>query len=770
MATEGNDTIQSGLPTAALDGLGGQDTLILDTSGTELGSLKINVDSVPGSIAFQLDSPVNETNSFQISNIEILNVTASVVNFEVIAETNDMNNIFNIETNSKTPFFDQQIFRLGGGDNIIHADGEYVSVYFKKLGGKNLITTGGGQDKFGGVDSDDTINAGGGEDEVIVSSRSDNDYLVDLTGSYENWTNVEIVSFYGGADNDTLIADRAIDIFYDTGGIDHLIIDLSSNAKSTQQITFQSSSLFEYFDYTGSEHSEYIISNSANATLRGAGGNDLLLIAAGSNHVYGGSGRDTIEAGDFTLLDDLLDGGAGYDVVNFDFSAASSGVDLRRIQLATIGNSMESFGGSLTRFDDSVEISVLTGGISGEDGDDTLILDLRDFADFGQVDSVRTVMDGTNYNLKYLAKNAAGDLKAVALGRIYDFEHLQLFGTSQADSILGFSQEDTLFGGGGHDTLLGEEGDDLIYGGSGNDKISWTVGADTIFGGAGDDDMGVALVRTVVDGGSGIDIISHSLGPNLGAVDFNLSEVSWKSIEGIRLKMNSFDNSVDLGAVLGGELQASAGYDRLTLNYTLRSEYKIDHVELRSDQVRIFVDGRKDYFKFDISSLEEMNMTGSGGNDLFRSSDMPFMAKFSGAGGNDTLGSGGHDDRLFGGTGNDILISRGGDDRLDGGSGKDGLVGGAGNDLLTGGRGSDLFVFAGFEASGHDRVTDYTKGDVLWVGGGLTDRDVTITDSARGTLVSWDTGSVLLAGFHGKVDLRFNEDFARQPNAEWALG
>ncbi len=69
-------------------------------------------------------------------------------------------------------------------------------------------------------------------------------------------------------------------------------------------------------------------------------------------------------------------------------------------------------------------------------------------------------MDGTNYNLKYLAKNAAGDLKTVALGRIYNFEHLQFFGTSQADSILGFSQEDTLYGGAGRDTLLGREGDD----------------------------------------------------------------------------------------------------------------------------------------------------------------------------------------------------------------------------------------------------------------------------------------------------------------------
>ena len=54
--------------------------------------------------------------------------------------------------------------------------------------------------------------------------------------------------------------------------------------------------------------------------------------------------------------------------------------------------------------------------------------------------------------------------------------------------------------------------------------------------------------------------------------------------------------------------------------------------------------------------------------------------------------------------------AQGGNDVLIAGRGKDILIGGAGNDTLTGGEGKDTFVFAINSNSGHDVITDFTKG------------------------------------------------------------
>ena len=54
--------------------------------------------------------------------------------------------------------------------------------------------------------------------------------------------------------------------------------------------------------------------------------------------------------------------------------------------------------------------------------------------------------------------------------------------------------------------------------------------------------------------------------------------------------------------------------------------------------------------------------------------------------------------------------SQGGNDVLIAGKGSDILIGGAGNDTLTGGEGKDNFVFTINSNSGHDVITDFTKG------------------------------------------------------------
>ena len=80
-----------------------------------------------------------------------------------------------------------------------------------------------------------------------------------------------------------------------------------------------------------------------------------------------------------------------------------------------------------------------------------------------------------------------------------------------------------------------------------------------------------------------------------------------------------------------------------------------------------------------------------------------------------------------------ISHPQGGNDTLIGAGGDDILVGGGGNDTLTGKGGNDIFVFSG--NSGHDIITDFTKGqDKISLSGLLYD-----------TTPEWDAASGVLS-------------------------
>jgi Ca2+-binding RTX toxin-like protein len=105
-----------------------------------------------------------------------------------------------------------------------------------------------------------------------------------------------------------------------------------------------------------------------------------------------------------------------------------------------------------------------------------------------------------------------------------------------------------------------------------------------------------------------------------------------------------------------------------------------------------------------------------------------------------------------------------GNDHLDAGAGHDMIEGEEGNDTIVGGTGADAFIVA--PGSGNDVVLDF---EATGLAQGAFDhialRDirpdqVTVADTAKGALVSWDLdgdsaadGSVLLQGV-AKADLR----------------
>ncbi|MHA1598465.1 MAG: FecR domain-containing protein [Alphaproteobacteria bacterium] len=88
-------------------------------------------------------------------------------------------------------------------------------------------------------------------------------------------------------------------------------------------------------------------------------------------------------------------------------------------------------------------------------------------------------------------------------------EGLVLYGTGDADELVGGAGDDVLFGGKGEDTLEGGAGDDVLYGGTGEDTLEGGAGDDVLFGDKGDDQLiGGAGADTFVFGdNAGDDIV-----------------------------------------------------------------------------------------------------------------------------------------------------------------------------------------------------------------------------------------------------------------------
>jgi len=202
---------------------------------------------------------------------------------------------------------------------------------------------------------------------------------------------------------------------------------------------------------------------TANATIFGGDGNDVVWSGAGSDKIFGDNGNDT------------LDGGAGNDTIY-----GGAGID------TLMGGS-----GDDTLFGGEANVSLLDGGVGGD------WIELK----FSDVSFVANLTGGTNtgsdgndtmfttgvYNTVSASLGGGAD---VYIGSMADEtrDHDVVFGgigndvisaQSGGDTIYGGDDGDFLWGGAGADTIFGDGGDDIIYAGSG--------GANVMYGGAGQD-------------------------------------------------------------------------------------------------------------------------------------------------------------------------------------------------------------------------------------------------------------------------------------------
>lgn len=231
-------------------------------------------------------------------------------------------------------------------------------------------------------------------------------------------------------------------------------------------------------------------------TLSGAGGNDSFIVWEGVEF-----------AG-------LLEGAAGFDVI--DFSNAS--VD--RIVTLTSGSKFGFTGREQTLGGSFLAVDSLRGGsgfdlLTGLNAKSTWDMAGKQYKSFASSspyvlkwDAFESFVGGTNVD----TFTGATGLGSLSLNGGAGNDVLDVANVLASVTLIGGIGNDTLKGGRGDDLLDGGAGNDSLWGGLGNDRLLGAAGNDQLDGGDGDDVLFGQLDNDILRGDKGNDQLSGGAG------------------------------------------------------------------------------------------------------------------------------------------------------------------------------------------------------------------------------------------------------------------
>ena len=267
--------------------------------------------------------------------------------------------------------------------------------------------------------------------------------------------------------------------------------------------------------------------------------------------------------------------------------------------------------------------------------------------------------DSTSVTFSYTASD--GTLTASSTASL-DITSSDIFGTEDADLIVGTGLNDKIFALGGADTVSGGSGNDSISGGNGDDVLNGNAGIDTLIGGAGNDIYVDPTGDTITElAAGGTDTVQSAATFTLAA----LSEVENLTLTGSG-NINGTGNASN-NVIVGndGNNTLSGGNGNDTLSGGLGSD--------------TLVGGGGNDTYIDPTNHVIVEQSG-GGTDTVVSSTTFTLAAVSQI---ESLTLSGVDD--IDGTGDaigNLIIGNSGRNTLTGGGGADTLMGGAGNDIF----------------------------------------------------------------------------------------
>ena len=432
----------------------------------------------------------------------------------------------------------------------------------------NLATGVVANDGFG---TTDTITVTGGTGRIEIHGTPFSDVI---TGSNRN------ERFILDSGNDTLNGGGGIDeVRFDRQQVNGpVIVDLDAGTATGLWLGSTFSHRLEGIERVrGSSFGDRITGNDSDNLLDGRDGNDTLVSgSSGNDRMTGGAGADrfvislgaTVALTDFTVGSDVLDlsafqlGAAGVAAVVAaaeDWGgtmalglAGGAQVRLEGLTRAAL-ESATIIGGDAPSLDRTLFDGPGTETLTGGDGIDTFVLqadgrsdtlanfrpgqdliDLRAWDGLQNVGQLIQTMVGTSLRVTYLNETL---FIAPASGSTISTTTLTpdtLIGLDAAPALpdpdttpgpgdivapptggttSGTDGDDRVFGGSANDQLLGGNGNDTLFGGSGTDRLDGVAGQNVLLGGNGNDRYTIRSAGDIITGedvfgeGGGIDTV-----------------------------------------------------------------------------------------------------------------------------------------------------------------------------------------------------------------------------------------------------------------------
>lgn len=429
----------------------------------------------------------------------------------------------------------------GDGDDKIWGDDAEVNLAEEFHGndmlyggaGNDYLYGGAGNDTLDGGDDDDQLFGGDGNDTLITNSGNDvlaggaNDdtYLINSTGVIsiiDNEGNDKIR--FGANNNPANLKLRLGSLLLDFGNGSQVHIENFNQNDVFNSTSFKS---FEFangtslsaeellargFDLDGSAANDTITGTNTTDRISGLAGNDIIQAGAGNDALYGGLGDDSLQGGDGADLlngdvgDDVMAGGVGDDVYTLDIGDGFDSIDDAQ------GINRISFGAGISR--DTLHVSQY----QGDDG--SYYLQVA-YGSSGDKVAIKNGLAGAIQGYQFEDGTYISHAELIGNEGI----PFHVYGTQNADTLIGTGSGDAIEGNDGDDVLLGLDGDDTLLGGLGSDNLKGGVGNDVLDGGLGHD---------VLEGGDGQDSYLMYWGMGLDS----LIEVSGSDTNNLKLHVN----------------------------------------------------------------------------------------------------------------------------------------------------------------------------------------------------------------------------------------
>jgi Ca2+-binding RTX toxin-like protein len=449
-----------------------------------------------------------------------------------------------------------------GNNNLVGGNGDDI---LTGNGGNDTVSGGNGNDTLVGGIGDDSLDGGANTDTadysaigqaitlkptgVVTKGTAGTDQLVNVENIIGATGLTNIIDASTATGTATINANLATkSLVVNTGVIAFPTLTFGVTNFATVIGTANNDTL------TGDDGNNTLIGNGGNDILTGNGGNDTVSGGTGNDAINGGLGSDTVDYSSFTEAITLLASG----IVNKGSFGTDTIVGVETVIGATgQSNTIDASTGTATTTSLNVNLgnnSLIVNGLPSPIN--SITLNVQNFLNVYGTTQNDTITGNNLSNL--LAGNAGND---TIQGNDGDDG---LFGGDGNDSLLGGVGQDVLLGEFGNDFLFGEVGNDLLFGDDGNDQLYGGDGLDELYGGIGADSLYGGNDNDVLWGEDGNDILNGGNGNDIFVIARGSADI-----------VQDFQDGFDRIGLGGGLLFSQLTISSLGTNTLIRSSGQI---------------------------------------------------------------------------------------------------------------------------------------------------------------------------------------------------